>query len=79
MTFNFHSRRSLRFSYASKAELQKNTGHTCVSVAGGIAKFAYCIEYGLHQSGNLRFFVEPSSFGLPLKSLRTTSAGGCSS
>ena len=63
MTFNFHlRRRSYIFSYASQAELQKNTGHTCVSVAGGMAKFAYCIEYGLHQSSNLRFFVEPSSF-----------------
>ena len=82
MTFNFHlRRRSYIFSYASQAELQKNTGHTCVSVAGGIAKFAYCIEYGLHQSSNLRFFCgtfffpTASSSASP-KSLRTTSAGG---
>ena len=44
------------FFLPQKLNCKKNTGHTCVSVAGGIAKFAYCIEYGLHQSSNLRFF-----------------------
>ena len=65
------------FLSTSKAELQKNTGHTCVSVAGGIAKFAYCIEYGLHQSSNLRFFCGTfffSSYRLSL-SLRLSEAG----